>query len=243
MRRVRKWACLWSHYKNWPWSEGYYIMLLYACAHLLLQEIQNYNSLLNNHRQKDVLFLCSSFGRMFWMFYGGMDPTIKDTPRPRAKKKPQQDGRKGKITFRVKPHTCQRCSEGSNKTFCTPGPRDPTETEPDLSSSVWVSPVEVWVSSGLPQGQGLWVQETWSHSLWHKPYWRRSPLTPPYSRWADDSQTAEQLHQRNSRTIKKVLGPTQVSQPGDPERDWEAPGNLTLEANGIWLQNLHRTQK
>ena len=37
--------------------------------------------------------------------------------------------------FRVKPHTCQRCSEGSNEP-CTPGPRDPTETEPELCLSV-----------------------------------------------------------------------------------------------------------
>ena len=35
-------------------------------------------------------------------------------------------------------------------------------------------PVEVQVSSGLLQG--LWVQQTW---VWHKPSWRRSPLTPP----------------------------------------------------------------
>ena len=41
-----------------------------------------------------------------------------------------------------------------------------------------VSPVEVRVSSGLPQGQGLWVQQTW---VLHKPLWRRSPLTPPQS--------------------------------------------------------------
>ena len=39
-------------------------------------------------------------------------------------------------------------------------------------------PAEVWVSCGLPQGQGLWVQQTW---LWHKPLWRRWPLTPPWS--------------------------------------------------------------
>ena len=32
------------------------------------------------------------------------------------------------------------------------------------------------VSSDLLQGQGLWVQQTW---VWHKPSWRRSPLTPP----------------------------------------------------------------
>ena len=34
--------------------------------------------------------------------------------------------------FRIKPHTHQRRSEGSNKTLCIPGPRDPTETEPEL---------------------------------------------------------------------------------------------------------------
>ena len=53
---------------------------------------------------------------------------------------------------------------------------DPTETEPDLSLSARVSLVEVRVSSGLPQGQGLWVQQSW---VWHKPSWRRSPLIPP----------------------------------------------------------------
>ena len=41
--------------------------------------------------------------------------------------------------FRIKPHTHQRCSDGSNKTLCTPGPRDPTETEPDLPLCVSVS--------------------------------------------------------------------------------------------------------
>ena len=100
--------------------------------------------------------------------------TKKDTPCPRAKEKPQQDGRTGKIMFRIKPHACHRCLEGTNKTLCTSG--DPTETEPDLLLSVWVTPVEVWVSSGLPQKQGLWVQQTW---VWYKPSWRRSPLTPP----------------------------------------------------------------
>ena len=29
-----------------------------------------------------------------------------------------------------------------------------------------MSSAEVWVSSGLPQGQGLWVQQTW---VWHSP--------------------------------------------------------------------------
>ena len=42
-----------------------------------------------------------------------------------------QDGRRGKITFRIKPHTRQRA-----QTLCTPGPRDPTETETELCLSV-----------------------------------------------------------------------------------------------------------
>ena len=42
----------------------------------------------------------------------------------------KQDGRRGKITFRIKPHTSQKCLEGSNKTLCTAG--DPTEKEPVL---------------------------------------------------------------------------------------------------------------
>ena len=40
-------------------------------------------------------------------------------------------------------------------TLCSPGPRDPTETETELCL---LSPEEVQVSSGLLQIQGLWVQ-------------------------------------------------------------------------------------
>ena len=39
------------------------------------------------------------------------------------------------------------------------------ETEPDLPVSVQESPVEVWVDSGLPQGQGHWIQQSWEP--WH----------------------------------------------------------------------------
>ena len=73
----------------------------------------------------------------------------------------QKEGRRGEKAFRIKPHSCQRCLEGSNKTLCIPGPRDPTETEPDPPLSAWMSSVVVRVSTGLLQGQGLWVQQTW----------------------------------------------------------------------------------
>ena len=64
-------------------------------------------------------------------------------------------------------------------------------THRDWDRTVWASSVEVWVSSRLPQGQRLWVQQTWA---WHKPSWRRSPLIPPSS--------CQTLH----RTGKQTLG-------------------------------------
>ena len=49
----------------------------------------------------------------------------KDTPLPKAKEKPQQDSRRGKITFRIKPHTHQRHSEGSNEPCVHQDPETP----------------------------------------------------------------------------------------------------------------------
>ena len=40
---------------------------------------------------------------------------------------------------------------------------------------------------------------------------RRFPLAPPQSHQADDPQTVKQLYQINSHTVKKVLGPKQIS--------------------------------
>ena len=80
-----------------------------------------------------------------------LDPTKKRSPHPRAKDKPQQTGRRGKIAFIIKPHTCQRCSEFSNKTLFIPGTRDLRETEPDLTFCVWVSPVGPWKTSKMTE--------------------------------------------------------------------------------------------
>ena len=41
------------------------------------------------------------------------------------------------------------------------GAMTPQETDPDWPVSVQDSPVEAWVSSGLPQGHGLWLRQTW----------------------------------------------------------------------------------
>ena len=86
------------------------------------------------------------------------DAAEKDTPHPKAKEKPQHDGKRGKNTFRIKPHTCQRCSEGSNKTCTHQNPEIPKRLS---QNCVGMPPVEVRVSCGLPQGQGLWVPQTW----------------------------------------------------------------------------------
>ena len=65
---------------------------------------------------------------------------------------------------------------GLKQTLCAPEPRDPTEAEPELCLRVsWGGTGQQW----MLQGQGFWVQQTW---VWHKPSWRRSPLTPPQSR-------------------------------------------------------------
>ena len=55
-----------------------------------------------------------------------MDLTKKDTPCPTAKEENQQDGRRGKIIFRIKPQTHEIFLEGSNKNLCALGLRDPT---------------------------------------------------------------------------------------------------------------------
>ena len=44
--------------------------------------------------------------------------------------------------------------------------------------SVWESPVEVWINSGLPQGQRHWLQQSLEPWCAGKSFWRRSPLPP-----------------------------------------------------------------
>ena len=46
-----------------------------------------------------------------------------------------QDSKWGKITFRIKIHTCQRCSESTNKTLVHTRTQ---ETKQQLHKEVWV---------------------------------------------------------------------------------------------------------
>ena len=56
-----------------------------------------------------------------------------DILHPRAKEKPQQEGRRGEIEFRIKPHIHQRCLEGSN----IPCVHQDPETETELCLDVF----------------------------------------------------------------------------------------------------------
>ena len=106
-------------------------------------------------------------------------PPKKYSPCPRAKEKPQQDGRKSRVAFRIKPHTCQRCLEGSNKTSCARGPRHPTEAESDLP--LWFECLLRRHGSAVScrGDRGSGCSRPGRHSMWHKSSWRRSPLAPP----------------------------------------------------------------
>ena len=126
------------------------------CAYLLLLELQNYNSLLNNHWQENV---------------ESHQKKIPHIQGPRKSPRKTVQGVKSHLESNPIP------TRDTQRTQTKPCAQQetPTETELDLTLSVWVSHAEVWVSSGLLQGQGLWVQQTW---VWHKPSWR-SPLTTP----------------------------------------------------------------
>ena len=111
---------------------------------------------------------------------------------------------------------------GLKQTVWAPGPREPTETGIDR---VYLTHLEIQVSSGLPWGKGLWVQQT---CVWHKPSWRRSPLTP--------LQSHQSLHRTGETDswraqTEPCVHQDPVERSSDPTRDWprlshECPGVL-----------------
>ena len=96
----------------------------------------------------------------------------------------------------------------------------------------------------------FYVRETKLRDLCHTS-WRRSPLALPESCRVGDPQTREQLYQRSSCTVEKVLGPQQISQLGDlakqlrthREFDFEGQWDLITELAQNWgNKNSWRTQ-
>ena len=76
----------------------------------------------------------------------------------------------------------------------------PQETEPDLPVSVQESWVEAWVDSGLPWGQGHWIQQ-----CRHKLFWRRSPLPLPWFGIKPNYRKETQQHPWAENWIKDLL--------------------------------------
>ena len=85
-----------------------------------------------------------------------LDPTKKDTPCPRIKEKPRMMVGGVKLHLKSNPIPTRATWKAYTKACVH------QETPQRLSQTyLLVSPVEEQVSSGLPQGQGLWVQQNW----------------------------------------------------------------------------------
>ena len=144
-------------------------------AHLLLHEHQNCK-LLNNH----------------WLENIGSNQ--KRYPFLRAKEKPQQYSRGG--AFKIKTHTHQRCSEGTNKTLWTPGCRRKKQWAHKRLS--WTC---LWLFRSLQWRHGSmacqWSQELWLHQSWELHHAGTSPFGKghhyPYHNFAS-GQTSGQKH-------------------------------------------------
>ena len=113
------------------------------CIHLLPWELQNCKELLNNHGEDNV--------GSHW----------KKIPHVRGQRRsPNEMVGEAKSCLKsnlIPIRDTRRCKQNPGKGAMTP----PQETEPDMPLSVWVSPVEEWVSSGLPWAQRLWQQQNW----------------------------------------------------------------------------------
>ena len=124
--------------------------------------------------------------------------------------------------------------EGSNKTLCGQGP--PQWLHKRLCPIwLWVFQCLLWRHGSAMACHGYrssGCSRPGRHGVWNKSSCGRSPLVPPYSNWADDSQTEEQLYQRSSHTVAKVLGTTTTSQPEDLAKGLRIPREFDF--GGQW---------
>ena len=158
-----------------------------------------------------------------------LNPTKKDIPVQRRSPK-----RVWGAKFCLESNPIPAGDDGKAQTKpCThQDPRAPQETESQLPLSVWVSPEEAQISSGLPRGQGPWLRQAWEAQ-------HMSPTTEPLSRQPTNWRTIipkRFSHCHESSRIHNRFPNLRIWQ-----RDWEIPGNLTLKARRIWLQSFHRT--
>ena len=108
-----------------------------TCGHLLLQELQNYNLLLNNHPQENVrshqkkISHIQGQWRSTSKMVGGAKSHLESNPIP---------------------------ARDSCRAQTKPCAHQYPETPQRLTRPVSESPAEAQANSGLPQGQGLCVQ-------------------------------------------------------------------------------------
>ena len=178
------------------------------CAHLLLWELQNYNLLLNNCQQENVV---SHQKKKKWRREWDIAHIQRQRRSPSktvggAKLDLESNSIPARDAWRAQTKPCMH-----------------QETQQRLSQAF------LWMFECLLQryrskvvcrkGQGLWVQQTW---VWHKPFWRRSPLTPPQSchylhRTGETDPWRAQTKPVYTRIQKK--GPV-TPQETDPDLPW-----------------------
>ena len=164
-------------------------------------------------------------------------PPKKDTLCPRAKEKPQQDGRRGTIMFKIKSQTRQRCSEGTNKTLCAPQVREGTsDPYKRLSQTcLWVFECLLWRHRSAVTcrwGRGPGCSRPGRCSMGHESSWRRSPLPrtiEPLSRQPTDWRIL--IPKKFSHCYKNSRAHNRFPNLGIQPKDWEPPGKQTLQGH------------
>ena len=140
-------------------------------------------------------------------------PPRRDTPHPRPKRSPHKTVGWEKLHLELNLMPARDAGRVQTKPLCASGS---TERNSDLHRRL--SQTCLGVFEGLlwrrgsavacRRDRGSGCSRPGRCGVQHKSSRRRSPLIPPQSHRADDAQTAEQLYQRSSCTVAKVLGPT-----------------------------------
>ena len=172
----------------------------------------------------------------------------KNTPMSQGKEEALTGQQGGKTAFRIKPHTCQSRSEGANKTLRASGPRKRNGDPHKRLSQTCLRVSEPFLrrhgsALACPEDRALAAAD-WG--VWHlaKVLLEEvsiSPTTEPPSRGPTDWRTI--IPKKFSHCCKSYRAHNRLPNLGIRRRDWEPPGNLTLEASEIWLQSFHRAGK
>ena len=141
-----------------------------------------------------------------------LDPTKKRYLMSKTNKKPQQDGRKGKIKCRIKPIPVKDTGKTQTKP-CVPRAQRPPI---DIARPAFECLLQRHGSAvACPRDRGSGCSRPGRHgSVWHKCSWKRLPL--PHHK-----ATKQTTHKLENNYIKEVLtllwkfkGPQQIYQPG-----------------------------